>query len=464
MRSLAALFGVLTIPFSYFFGKLAFRSSLVGIFSAAMMAVSPYGIYLAQEARHYTLGVLFVIASLCCLISGMRHLQERRLIPFWLILLWIVINSLGLATHYFFSITLGAAGLTLLFYLIYQIRIDKFYLSNWLRVGTVCLGTFSTAAIWFLTVVPREYGKGMIHWLIHHVTDFLSFISPIVQLISGWVVMVSLLPIEANSLAIVIVSALVMLLFFVWAVPVFKQALKQAWQQPNFRFAIAVLGGFWLSAIVLFLAIAYVMTLDITKAARYNFTYYPAVITLIGAGLAILLQQGKIKNNFLQVKTGRQAVIIVLLMGFLSSLTVCYNLGYRKYYLPDRLVQLIQESSTAPVIIATPYRNLVQTGEMMGLAREIKKAPSIQQISFYLIPEDSLAKVQAKLQKLVDKISSPIELWAINCTDYFREGFKGKLQPLQGCEENLEKRPYINGYVYQQFRCAKSLPSELSQS
>jgi len=193
-------------------------------------------------------------------------------------------------------------------------------------------------------------------------------------------------------------------------------------------------------------------------------TDYPAVITLIGAGLAILLQQGKIKNNFLQVKTGRQAVIIVLLMGFLSSLTVCYNLGYRKYYLPDRLVQLIQESSTAPVIIATPYRNLVQTGEMMGLAREIKKAPSIQQISFYLIPEDSLAKVQAKLQKLVDKISSPIELWAINCTDYFREGFKGKLQPLQGCEENLEKRPYINGYVYQQFRCAKSLPSELSQS
>jgi len=40
-----------------------FRSRLVGQIAAAMMAVSPYGIYLAQEARHYTLAILLIIAS-----------------------------------------------------------------------------------------------------------------------------------------------------------------------------------------------------------------------------------------------------------------------------------------------------------------------------------------------------------------------------------------------------------------
>lgn len=52
-RSLPALLGVLSIPATFGLGWLAFRSQLVGQLAAGMMAVSPYGIYLAQEARHY---------------------------------------------------------------------------------------------------------------------------------------------------------------------------------------------------------------------------------------------------------------------------------------------------------------------------------------------------------------------------------------------------------------------------
>ncbi|WP_245927596.1 glycosyltransferase family 39 protein [Aphanothece hegewaldii] len=457
MRSLPAIFGVLAIPFSYLLGKLAFRSTLAGQFSAAMMAMSPYGIYLAQEARHYTLGVIFVIASLCCLVIGIRFLNERRLIPLWLVLLWIIINSLGWLTHYFFSITLGAELLTLLVFLLYQIKIQKFYFNNWLRIFFVILGTLTTAAVWFLTVVPRDYGKGMINWLIHYVTGFLSFISPIVQLISGWIVMITLLPIESKSLIIILLSGLIMILFWVWLIPILNHVFKKAWQQPSLKLGLAVLTGFFAITNILFLFITYAMRLDITKAARYNFTYFPSVIALMGVALSILWQQNKIKNNFLQIKTGKQAVIIILLMGFLSSLTVGYNLGYRKYYLPDQLVKLIQKKSTEPVLIATSYRNLVQTGEMMGIARELKNASFTKNVSFYLIPDDSLTKLQKNLQGLLDKISFPVDVWAINTRDDFRENFNGKLQ-LQGCEENLENQTYINGYVYQHFQCPKPLP------
>ena len=77
-RSLSVIFGVASIPAIYGLAKLAFDSRLVGQLAAAIMAVSPYGIYLAQEARHYTLAILFVIASsLFPLPSSFFLLQQK---------------------------------------------------------------------------------------------------------------------------------------------------------------------------------------------------------------------------------------------------------------------------------------------------------------------------------------------------------------------------------------------------
>ncbi|MDE5098791.1 MAG: glycosyltransferase family 39 protein, partial [Trichodesmium sp. St16_bin4-tuft] len=67
-RSLSVILGVAAIPAIFSLGKLAF-SPLVGHIAAALMAVSPYGIYLAQECRHHTLTILWTIASIACLIK-----------------------------------------------------------------------------------------------------------------------------------------------------------------------------------------------------------------------------------------------------------------------------------------------------------------------------------------------------------------------------------------------------------
>ncbi|MEB3181673.1 MAG: glycosyltransferase family 39 protein, partial [Nostocaceae cyanobacterium] len=80
-RSLAALFGAAAIGAIYGLSWLAFRSPLVSHLSAAMMAVSPYGIFLAQEARHYTLPILWIIASLSCLVIAIRSLHNRTPLP-----------------------------------------------------------------------------------------------------------------------------------------------------------------------------------------------------------------------------------------------------------------------------------------------------------------------------------------------------------------------------------------------
>ncbi len=62
-RALPALFGIASIPAIFYLTYLAFRSAKIAQIAAALMAFSPYGIYIAQEARHYTLPVLLIIAS-----------------------------------------------------------------------------------------------------------------------------------------------------------------------------------------------------------------------------------------------------------------------------------------------------------------------------------------------------------------------------------------------------------------
>ncbi|MEJ1938088.1 glycosyltransferase family 39 protein, partial [Nostoc sp. NIES-2111] len=53
LRSLPALFGVSAIAAIYGVNRIGFTPKS-GIIAAALMAVSPFAVYLSQEARHYT--------------------------------------------------------------------------------------------------------------------------------------------------------------------------------------------------------------------------------------------------------------------------------------------------------------------------------------------------------------------------------------------------------------------------
>ena len=143
--------------------------------------------------------------------------------------------------------------------------------------------------------------------------------------------------------------------------------------------------------IALFLIITYGVGVDLTRAARYSFTYFPAVIVLVGFSLGILWHEIKQENEQLQAKetinplillrklydklncNGKLAFYAVWLMGFLGAVTVLINLGYQKYYRPEQLISVIKENSSQPVLIATTHKSLVQVGEMMGIGLELKK-------------------------------------------------------------------------------------------
>ena len=470
-RSLAALLGVVSIPAIYALARFAFRSQLVGQMAAAMMAVSPYGIFLAQEARHYTLAMLWVIASLGCLVVAVRHIQRQKPLPIWLVLVWVGVNTLGIASHYFFALTLCAEAVALIAIVwggmnrisvseamrdsalgaknakereeeeidavenVKQVSLEKgdlFTFRFLLPLVAVAAGTLAGGLVWVPVFLQNSYGGKLTEWIQGDRVG-LAWLSPVFQAIAAWITMISLLPVEASQLPLVIASVVVMVIFFFWALPILYRGLKVQRQshQNTWLFEVFV----W-SAIALFFVFTYFLGIDLTRGARYNFVYFPAVIVVVGASLAACWED-----------KGKTAVVLIWLMGLLSGITVVSNLGYQKYYRPDLLAPIIQQNSQAPVLIATTRKTHVQNGEMMGIAWEFKRQGLPQNPQFLLAHLDKNPKTSTiALQKTLATLPRPLDLWLVN--------FHAPIE-LNGCVQNPLSSPAVDGYDYKLYRCEK---------
>ncbi len=94
LRSLSALAGVLTVPVAYLIGA-ELRGRRAGLWAAALVAFNPMLLWYSQEARAYSLLVLFSSLSLLWCVRAARSGRRRDFI--W----WGVFSGLALATHYF---------------------------------------------------------------------------------------------------------------------------------------------------------------------------------------------------------------------------------------------------------------------------------------------------------------------------------------------------------------------------
>lgn len=441
-RSLSALLGAASIPAIYGLGWLAFRSQLVSQLAAAMMAVSPYGIFIAQEARHYTLAILWVIASLSCLVIATRHIQQQKSLPRWFGISWTGINILGIATHYFFSFTLCAEALVLIalrwhdqknWGFVGKRDIFPIY-SSWRQIYAVAVGTFTGSLVWLPIFLSSSNGGKLTEWIQSSDRTGLAWLNPIFQALAGWITMLSLLPVESPVLPAMIASGIIMLIFFVWALPILSRGLQIQLQKSATRLMIQVLAGVVCGAIALFFICTYFFGVDLTRGPRYNFVYFPAVIVLVGASLAVCWQTAKTSWKV----TGKKAVMLIWLMGLLGGLTVVCNLGYQKYYRPDLLVQLMQKSP-APMLIATTYKTHVQIGEMMGIARELKSGRADN--SQFLLADEHPTDA---LQQTLEQLPRPLDLWLVN--------FHAPVQ-LNGCFTDTQSLQLVNGYDYKLYHC-----------
>ncbi|MGC1307208.1 MAG: hypothetical protein WA885_08270 [Phormidesmis sp.] len=472
-RALPAIFGALSVPAIYLLAWFSFRdhtatgqnaanakeARLIGLLCAALMAVSPFSVFLSQEARHYTLAILAVIASLCCFVLAAKAIARSKPLPWGIVLTWIAINVIGLTIHFFCGLTLIAEGLTLLVILIQQCRSkgSAWRLSPWIRIYSAAAGTLAGALLW-LPILTNFYGSPQTSFLRAGGKSWQYWVNPIVQSLASWLYVV-LSPVTKGyswqAVIVIVVSCVVLLLYAIWLVGILQRSVRQQIKKSSLRTGIQAMGGFFIMANTLFLAICYTLGFDITRGHRYSFVFFPSVLILVGVSLAPFWLNRRVDlktkipkksaatAEFSQVKlpliksyiSGRTFVLVVLAVSFMGAQFIVNDLSSLKFYKADRLVNLIQASSTLPVVIGTEATITEQPSvigiEIMSVAWEIQRNfnpaepdQRWQRPPQFLIAENNLIKgIKAtdQLKQSIEEVPRPFDLWLLNISPSLKD-------------------------------------------
>jgi uncharacterized membrane protein len=477
LRAFPALVGVGAIAAAYQLNRVLF-SAKAGLVSAAMMAVSPFAVYLSQEARHYSLPMLLVMLALLGLYHLVQDLQRQRLRPsVWVG--WIVVNSVGFYVHYFFFLAFFAQAIILGMEVQGQKAKDRSQeartrkqepedrsqktgarrqslkgaqIGIYLAIAAVCLSYLP----WLPTLL-NHVSRPETDWMNTHLSNGFSAIAPLYQLAMGWMVMVIALPVEQQSLWIVIPLAAVMVFFTAWLARRAIAAVQRLYQTPETHLATRMLVLFTGFVVLEFLAIAYLGGKDLTRVPRYNFIYFPAVCALLGAVFSASARPAAIPANQrryatqamstiqaitrdvqetssfkpqqLKLKTTKTAssrpillpalpsIWLVLLVGLLSSGCVVTDLVFQKSYNPRQVAQNMAIEPDKPALIISAYDDFqdVALGLSFALSlHDIKKNQSSAPSYFAFIEQrQGYERVWQTLAKLPQPLAFPLNLWVI---------------------------------------------------
>ncbi|AUS99417.1 hypothetical protein CLI64_02845 [Nostoc sp. CENA543] len=400
LRSLPALFGVGAILAIYAVNYLAF-SPLSGIVAALFMAVSPFAVYLSQEARHYTLPMFIITLSLLGLMQIQQDIHQER-VRFRVWFFWTLINIIGFYTHYFFILDFIAEIFTLSL-LIYRSKYQniRFKRKIILYFGLSIITIIICFLPWLL-VTWNHAQRSETSWL-----NSPGIFAPFYQTLLNLVLMVIALPVENQPLIITIVCGLLMLVFAVWlGVKLFPRC-RQLWNQDQTHGATFTLLMFTAGVMLQCLAIAYLSGKDITAIPRYSFVYYPSCCALLAASLTEI-----------QTLKGKkiQAIAILLIIGLLSSIFVVTNFVFQKPFQPEQVARNMNSAPSLPVMLVVTYDSYqdIALGLSFALALEQIRNHTSHPDSFIAVSKSpDVSNVWRKLSQLSVNVTSPLNLWIV---------------------------------------------------
>ncbi len=447
-RLLPALLGVAAIPAVYGCARLAFGSVRIAQVAAAMMAISPFGVYLSQEARHYTLAILLIIASLSCLVRSVQAIDLGSSLPRshfsgWMALAWIGINSLGMAVHYFFVLILGSefavlVGLAIATASTHPAALHK---PPWTKIYVAILGTLAGCMVW-LPFLDRVSDSNLTDWV---ADGSPGLIEPFLRLVVWLASMLTLLPMDGYVLPVgwVWVAMGMTIAFIAGAIACLVGGGTTQWHQTPSRLPMSVFGGATIACLVLMLGLTYIGGRDLTLAPRFSFIYFPAIVLFLAACLA----------GVSDARRNRVFRFMAAIAG-IGCLTVAGNIGYLQTHRSDRMAELIVQHSEAPVLIAATHRHHGQTGRMMGIAWELHRHDTLKldrtQQPYFLLAHKSEDPTHTPdpttiLKQAIVQLPRPLDVWVVN----FRADID--IDELQ-CDRRKLNVP-IEDYQYRLYRC-----------
>ena len=421
LRALPALLGVFAILAVYYLNRLAFCPQ-AGLMAAIIMAVSPFAVYLSQEARHYTLPLLLITLSLIFLVKIQQDLnQKKQRIIIWFS--WSAINTISFYVHYFCLIAFVAQIVAL----ILLIRRQK--------IRLVTFGFALLPLVFYLPWLPiliKHFTSSNASWL-----PAPENVAPLYQTLINLILMVISLPIESQPIWLQIFFGLLMIIFAGWLGRKFWQGWRQLEQQKSL-----ILSTFLIAVLIEFLIIIYILQKDISVAPRYNFIYYPAICALLGASL-IKLSQKTLK-----------ICLTLMIVGIFSSILVVYNLAFQKPYHPEIVASQFAQSSP-PVMVIIGYEAPLEIAMGLGYALALEKISSDAQATLFYFADrtQSYDRIWQKLSTL-SLPNSPKNLWVI-APGLIEKDYPTHLDLVQKKQCKIDRNEHYRiGFPYQLYRCS----------
>ena len=428
LRSLPAFLGVLAILAIYLLNRLAF-SPRAGIMGAAMMAVSPFAVYLSQEARHYTLPILLLILALCCLIYIQKQLQKKQISPL-LWLLWGAIDCLGIYVHYFYLFAIVAQFLTL-FFILYRTR--KISLDRLIFPSICAIVPFVFYLPW-LPVLLKHFNSPTTSWL-----PSPHFFLSILQTLGGWSLMLMVFPVEKQPLWVKIPSFLLTLVLMSWAISYFLRGWKKLYASPTTRESTLALSCFTLCVLLEFAAIVYLLGKDISIAPRYHFIYFPGFCALIGASFSPSSHTSHTPHT-------------LILIGAIGSLFVIFNLAFHKPYYPLKIAKQFDRTDD-PVLVMMAYENSQEIAAGLSYALAFSEIREDRPAYFTFLNKTDFGGFEYIWKSLSQISLSPASFWAI-VPGYVEESYPRKIAlKNSNCTIDPEEHYRMGGYPYQLYHC-----------
>jgi uncharacterized membrane protein len=379
LRSLSALFGVGATIAIYYVNRIAFFP-FAGLVAAALMAVSPFAVYLSQEARHYTFPMFLITLALLGLVQIQQNMEKRQSVRFVVWTGWAIVNIIGLYVHYFFALAFVAQFVTLLLLMHrYRTKIVN-QRQTWIALLLYSTGVVVSFLPW-IAIVLYHFGRSETDWI-----EPPKNIVPLLQTLLNWVLMVIALPVENQPLPIALISGLLMLSFTFWISWHIFQGFKKLWSTPSMQTSALVLLTFSGCVLLEFFAIAYFLGKDITNVPRYSFVYYPSWCALLAASLAQ-------KEKFEQRPRNRNHIafppfLICFIVGTICSIFVVSNFVFQKPFQPERVAQNMNQDPSTSLMVVMAYRNYqdIALGLSFALALESLRGEKTEQINTYQCP------------------------------------------------------------------------------
>ena len=441
LRSLPALLGVLLIGAMYWLNRLAL-SPQVGLLTAGLVTVSPFAVYLSQEARHYTLPLLLISLSLGSLMSWVRCRLGDRPLHLGTRPLWVICHSIGLYSHYFMAIAYLAQIAT---YITLHLgwthlgqtpsnpkphRVSKAAIADWMAgmlPGLLFLP--------WLSQLSQHLQRSETDWFQPFEPSWTDHLAPIGQTLASWVVMWVTLPIEQQPWAIAIPSGLAMLGITAWLARMTWRGGQRLWCEQSSRLPLLLFLLVTLWTLLGFAIIVYGFGKDITIAPRYHFLYYPSLCALVAAALS--------RHDSPKLPA------MALVVGLISSIVVISGLAFAKPYHPRQIAQQLVRSPSLPLEVVVGYENSQEIA--LGLSFALELPPSTQMA--FLTRQQGYEQTWQDLAQLPP--SAPVsewDLWII------APGLREAEYPPQvlrhglGCDR-IPDEYYRLGIPYQRYHC-----------